>query len=159
MEQKSKLVAYLLWLFLGALGAHKFYVGKVGMGVVYLFTMGLFGVGLLIDLFTLGTQVDVANAVANNKLGGAGMQNQQSQNIVVNVGSNDQGGGSSEKKLSPEKEILKLTEEKTTLSLNDVVNGTSLDMDDAERTLEKMASRGLLDESVDESGRKRYSTT
>ncbi len=77
---KSKGVAYLLWFFLGLLGVHKFYVGKVGMGVVYLLTAGLFGIGWFIDLFTLGNQVDIANALK----GGGGNVN-QSQNVVVNV--------------------------------------------------------------------------
>lgn len=52
-RMKNKWVAFLLCLFLGFLGAHKFYEGKAGMGVVYLFTGGLCGVGVLIDLFTL----------------------------------------------------------------------------------------------------------
>lgn len=42
-----------LCLFLGALGAHKFYEGKGGMGVVYIFTFGLFGIGVLIDFFSI----------------------------------------------------------------------------------------------------------
>ena len=77
---KSKFVAYILWLFLGLIGAHKFYVGKAGMGILYILTAGLFGVGLFIDLFTLGTQVDVANALRSNNVGV-----NQNQNVVVNV--------------------------------------------------------------------------
>lgn len=50
---KNKWVAFFLCLFLGFLGAHKFYEGKSGMGVLYLFTVGLFGVGVFIDLITL----------------------------------------------------------------------------------------------------------
>lgn len=38
-----------LCLFLGWLGAHKFYEGKTGMGILYLFTFGLFGFGWVID--------------------------------------------------------------------------------------------------------------
>lgn len=55
-------VAYLLWFFLGFLGAHKFYLGRIGMGVLYILTAGLFGIGWLIDLFTLPTQTHAANA-------------------------------------------------------------------------------------------------
>lgn len=40
----------LLNLFLGTFGAHKFYRKKTGMGVLYLFTFGLFGVGYIVDL-------------------------------------------------------------------------------------------------------------
>ena len=61
---KSKTTAYLLWFFLGIFGVHKFYLGKIGMGILYLFTAGFFGIGLLIDLFTLGGEVDTYNALA-----------------------------------------------------------------------------------------------
>lgn len=40
-------------LFLGFFGAHKFYEGRVLLGVVYLFTAGLFGIGVIVDLFIL----------------------------------------------------------------------------------------------------------
>ena len=40
-------------LFLGFLGAHKFYESKTGMGILYLFTVGLFGIGVIIDFITL----------------------------------------------------------------------------------------------------------
>ena len=50
---KNKWVALLLCIFLGFFGAHKFYEGKVGMGVLYIFTGGLFCIGLLIDFFVL----------------------------------------------------------------------------------------------------------
>ena len=83
---KSKFVAYLLWFFLGILSAHKFYLGKIGIGILYLVTFQLFCVGWLIDLFTLGNQVDLYNALH----GGIGGGNQtqianQNQNVVVNV--------------------------------------------------------------------------
>lgn len=50
---KNKWVALLLCFFLGFLGAHKFYEGKIGMGILYLFTLGLFGIGVFIDFITL----------------------------------------------------------------------------------------------------------
>jgi TM2 domain-containing membrane protein YozV len=63
--RKSKGVAYLLWLVggFGVLGLHRFYLGKLGTGLLWLFTFGVLGIGAFIDLFTLGTQVDVANAL------------------------------------------------------------------------------------------------
>ena len=50
---KNKWVALLLCWFLGYLGAHKFYEGKTGRGVLYLLTFGLFGIGWAIDSIAL----------------------------------------------------------------------------------------------------------
>lgn len=52
-KARNKWVAVLLCFFLGGIGAHKFYEGKTGMGVLYIFTFGLFGIGILIDFITL----------------------------------------------------------------------------------------------------------
>ena len=52
-DPKNKWVALLLWFFLGVFGGHKFYEGKIGMGILYIFTLGLFGIGLFIDLICL----------------------------------------------------------------------------------------------------------
>ena len=49
----NKWVAFLLCICLGFFGAHKFYEGKVGMGIVYIFTCGLFGLGWMIDTVVL----------------------------------------------------------------------------------------------------------
>lgn len=55
-REKNKWVALLLCFFLGGLGAHKFYEGKIGMGILYLFTFGLFGIGLIIDFIVILTK-------------------------------------------------------------------------------------------------------
>lgn len=52
-RRRSKWVALALCFFLGVIGAHKFYEGRTGMGVLYLFTLGLFGIGVLIDFIAL----------------------------------------------------------------------------------------------------------
>lgn len=52
-EPKNKWIAIALCILLGYFGAHKFYEGKIGLGVIYLFTFGLFFIGPLIDFFTL----------------------------------------------------------------------------------------------------------
>lgn len=49
----NKWVSLCLCIFLGYFGAHKFYEGKGGMGIVYLFTLGFFGIGVLIDIFSI----------------------------------------------------------------------------------------------------------
>ena len=52
-QKRSKWTAFFLCLFFGFLGAHKFYEGKTGMGILYLLTVGLFGIGWLIDCIAL----------------------------------------------------------------------------------------------------------
>ena len=52
-RSKSKMTALVLCLFLGFFGAHKFYEGKTGLGILYIFTFGLFGVGWLVDFIVL----------------------------------------------------------------------------------------------------------
>lgn len=50
---KRKWVSFFLCLFLGIIGAHKFYEGRVLLGVLYIFTGGLFGIGVIVDLIIL----------------------------------------------------------------------------------------------------------
>lgn len=52
-QPKNKWTAFFLCLFLGIFGIHKFYEGKVLLGIVYFFTMGLFTVGVVVDLIVL----------------------------------------------------------------------------------------------------------
>ncbi|MGC9779784.1 MAG: NINE protein [Candidatus Heimdallarchaeota archaeon] len=51
----SRTVALLLCWFLGGYGAHRFYVGKVVSGFLWLCTGGLFGIGWIIDLIMIAT--------------------------------------------------------------------------------------------------------
>lgn len=77
---KSTGVTYILWLLLGTIGAHKFYLNKAGMGILYIalgalgglfwfFLLGWIfhiplGMLLIIDLFTIPRQVRNANEKA-----------------------------------------------------------------------------------------------
>lgn len=51
-DTHRKTVGYLLWIF-GFTGAHRFYYGKPVTGTIWFFTLGLLGIGWLIDLFLI----------------------------------------------------------------------------------------------------------
>lgn len=53
VSPKSRLVALLLCFFLGAFGVHRFYVGKIGTGILMLLTLGCFGIWVVIDLIVI----------------------------------------------------------------------------------------------------------
>ena len=49
VSRKSRIIAFILCFLFGAFGFHQFYVGKIAWGVLYFFTLGIFGFGWLID--------------------------------------------------------------------------------------------------------------
>ena len=55
LSPKSKLVALLLCFFLGGWGVHRFYVGKIGTGILYLLTGGGFLIGSIVDFVNILT--------------------------------------------------------------------------------------------------------
>lgn len=52
-DNKSTGIELILCVFFGALGVHKFYRKKIGMGILYLLTFGLFGIGVVIDTIAI----------------------------------------------------------------------------------------------------------
>jgi hypothetical protein len=156
---KSTGLAYLLLICGGGLGLHKFYLGRPGMGVLYLCTGGIFGLGWLYDLFTLPRQVREANVRM-----GYGME--EEPELVVHhyyheappspLDFASMGGTASMAGASPEKQILILSRRFPVMSVRDAVAGTRLEIHEAETALHNLAEEGLAREIVDEDGRLSY---
>lgn len=60
-SRKQGIVAWLLWLFLGALGAHRFYMGHTGYAIGMLLTAGGLGVWALLDAFFINKNLRAIN--------------------------------------------------------------------------------------------------
>lgn len=58
-------VSWVLLTFLGVFGIHRFYLGKWLTGILWLLTVGLFGFGLLYDMWTMNGQVSEYNQAKN----------------------------------------------------------------------------------------------
>lgn len=83
---KSKGIAYLLHVFLGFLGAGRFYVGDIGLGILNLLTVGGFGFLWFIDLFLLSGRVDYRNALFVARTANANVNNVNT--VQVNIDPN-----------------------------------------------------------------------
>jgi len=51
-DTHSKTIGYILWIF-GFIGAHRFYFGRPVSGTIYFFTLGIFLIGWIVDLFLI----------------------------------------------------------------------------------------------------------
>jgi TM2 domain-containing membrane protein YozV len=136
-----------LWFLLGLFGAHRFYLEKIGTGILFFFTGGVLGIGWIIDLFTLGIQVDNYNKMHGGK---------QNQNVFVNVNipeilpKNDvnkisvpQITQSSALKINAEKTILAIAENEPILTLRKIIVKSDLEMEEAENALNKLVAKGI----------------
>ncbi|HEO66323.1 MAG TPA: TM2 domain-containing protein [Spirochaetes bacterium] len=139
---KELVVAYLLWFFLGFYGAHKFYLGRTGTGVFYLFTAGGFVIGWFIDLFTLPKQVRNANILyANQYSRPAPYIRTESRKP---------------KPLSPKEKdkivLLIAKEYNGRLTPLEIAANSDLSIDESEEILKKWSSKGYADLKVSDSG-------
>lgn len=55
LSEKDRITVLILCIFFGFLGLHQFYVGNTAKGIIYLFTGGLFGIGIIIDIILILT--------------------------------------------------------------------------------------------------------
>lgn len=59
--EKNYTIGWVFLVFLGVFGIHRFYLDKVGTGLLYLLTFGLLGFGVLYDFWTLNSQISETN--------------------------------------------------------------------------------------------------
>jgi TM2 domain-containing membrane protein YozV/predicted transcriptional regulator len=149
-------IAYLLWLLsgFGALGFHRFYLGKIPTGLLWMFTGGLAMFGSVYDFLTLPGQVREAN-YRNALLNQAYRRNKQPANGNWRYATDAEARvvGSHEKKDHPERVILKLAKEnKGILTVSDVALGADIPIEEAKKMLETLVSKGFAELRVRKSG-------
>ena len=151
----SVIIAYLLWLVsgFGALGFHRFYLGKIPTGLLWMFTGGLGMLGSIYDLITLLRQVQEANLrqtlldqIRRRSTGETAMRYaNDAEYRVMN--------GKGPEKERPEQIMLKLAKEnKGILTVSDVAMHADIPMEEAKKLLESLVSRGFVELRVRKSG-------
>jgi len=59
---KNKILMYVLWLFTGGIGGHRYYLGDIGYAIGMTLTLGGLGVWSLVDVFLIGKRLEVKTA-------------------------------------------------------------------------------------------------
>lgn len=152
-DVKEKGIAYMLWAacFMGVCGLQRLYAGKIGTGLLYLFTFGLFGIGQFVDLFLIPRMVEDAN----NRLALEG----------VDVRQLGRGGALA---ALPGKRVPRTTEEFQValvqaamqrggkLSASEAVSETGRGFKEVKRQLDEMVVNGFIEMDSDEQGQEFY---
>ena len=140
-------LAYLLWLFsgFGALGLHRFYLGKIGTGLLWFFTGGLCGIGCVYDAVTLSRQVREANIGTRIR---AEMDYENARGIPAYGG-----GNAAAPREDPEKTVLRVAQRNGGfVTPGEAALEGDLSVDEARKLLEKMAALGNAEMRVRSSG-------
>ena len=148
----STVIAYILWLFsgFGALGFHRFYLGKIPTGLLWMFTGGLLGVGAIYDLITLPLQVRQAN-LQGEIFDDAWRHISGQNNTWRNV--NDGEAKIVREKESLERTILRIAKEnKGIIAASEVALAANIPIDEAKKGLDVLVSKGIAELRVRKSG-------
>jgi TM2 domain-containing membrane protein YozV len=86
MQQVNSGTAYATWCLclLGICGGQRFYTGNAGIGIIYLFTFGIFGIGQVLDLLLIPDMVEKRNLYLKG-LHGSSTPN-VNQSVTLNIG-------------------------------------------------------------------------
>ncbi|MDR0557535.1 MAG: NINE protein [Treponema sp.] len=163
-------IAYLLWLIsgCGALGLHRFYLGKIPSGLLWMFTGGLCMVGSVYDFFTLGGQVRKANmerALLDSYRNGAPLDAYEEGRRLGSRFIHGAGGfvdgifgakpssHGSGRVSGVEHAILKIAKQNHgILSPSDVALSAGISLDQAKKELDDMVSKGYVEMRVRKTG-------
>ena len=152
-------LAYLLWLLsgFGALGFHRFYLGKIPTGLLWMFTGGLGMFGSIYDFLTLPGQVQEANF--RKELFDRAFQRPtptrpgQTSWRYADDGEFQVVNHKNRAKDHPERVILKLAKEnKGVLSVSELALGADIPMEEAQKHLETLVLKGYAELRVRKSG-------
>ena len=155
-------IAYLLWLFsgCGALGFHRFYLGKIPTGILWMCTGGLGMIGSIYDFFTLPGQVREANI--RKALYDREIRQVNSMDTIIGRPDNWRYANDAKYRVvnskghdkdSLEHVILKLAKEnKGVLTVSEVALGAHISIEEAKKYLDILTSKGFAELRVRKSG-------
>ena len=158
-EEKRSWIAYLLWFLclLGVCGAHRFYVGEIGWGVVYLLTFGFCGFGQFIDLFTIPGMVRRRNLV--DRALSEDLKNDAIRNatmVISGISAVNHANTNQSSKNDIEKTVLDLLENGKQLSAGRITAMSDLPYSEIRKELKKLVTNGILEEIISEDGTTKY---
>ena len=148
-------IAYLLWLVsgFGALGFHRFYLGKFGTGLLYMFTGGLAGIGSFYDLITLPLQVQEANLRMGYRQAIWGADSRPTHSAGRYSPFSHAEHSTSPKRETLERVILKVAKRNNGIvTPSEVALDGGFDLDETKKALEKLVNTGYAEIRVKKTG-------
>jgi len=147
-------LAYLLWVVsgCGALGFHRFYLGKIGTGILWMLTGGLLGIGSIYDLVTMPKQVREANILKSVRDGSIRFDGTYLHSI-----------NGSQTSLISEREDIEHVILRVAKTNNGIITASELalagrtSIEEAKRALDTMVTKGHAELRVRQSGTLVYS--